>query len=84
MQYYRQSEYIWFGERKFHYGRGMKQNWAENKVVLLDYVVNKFGQSVEVSILSGKIIVTEVDNKLISKFKTEDDKNMHVEALECW
>ena len=69
---------------KFDYGQGMHQNWVENNVVLMDYVGNKFGQSVKVSMLAGKMIVTEVDNKLIPKFKTEEDKKMCLDELEHW
>ena len=59
---------------KFDYGQGMHQNWVENNVVLMDYVGNKFGQSVKVSMLSRKMIVTEIDDKLIPKVKTEGEK----------
>ena len=60
----------------------MQQNWVDNNVVLIDCVGNKFGQSVKASMLSGKMTVTEVDDKLIPKFKTEDDKKMHTEVLD--
>ena len=62
----------------------MQQNWTDNNVVLMDYVGNKLGQSRKVSMLAGKRIVTEVDDKLIPKFKIEDDKKMHAEGLEHW
>ena len=38
-------------------------------MILIDYVDSDFGQSVKVSVLDGKMIVTEVDDKLIPKFK---------------
>ena len=66
---------------KFHCGQGKQQNWVDNNAVLMDYAGNKFGQSVKVSMLSDKMIVAEVDDKLIPKFKTEYDKKMHAEAL---
>ena len=50
----------------------------------MDYAGNKFGQSVKVSMLSDKMIVAEVDDKLIPKFKTEEDEKTHVETLEHW
>ena len=53
-------------------------------MVLMDYVGNNFSQSVKVSMLSRNMIVTEVDDKLIPKFKTEEDKKMHVEGLKNW
>ena len=62
----------------------MQQNWVENKVALMDCVGNKFGQRVKVSMFSGKMIVTKVDDEFIPKFKTEEDKKMHVEVLEHW
>ena len=43
---------------------------------------NKFGQSVKVSMLAGKMIATEVDEKLIPNFKTEEDTRKHVDKLE--
>ena len=62
----------------------MQQNWVDNNVVLMDYVGNKLVQSVKVSMLSVKMIVTEVDDKFIPTFKTKDNKNMYAEALEHW
>ena len=34
--------------------------------------------------LAGKMIVTEVDEKLIPNFETEEDKRKHVDELEYW
>ena len=52
--------------------------------MLMDYVGNKFGQSMKVLMLVGRMIVTEVDEKLIPNFETEEDKRKHVDELEYW
>ena len=67
----------------FHCGQGMQKNWVDNNVALMDHVDNNCGQSVKVSMFDGKIIVTEVDDKLIPKLKTEADKKTHADGLRC-
>ena len=59
---------------KFHQGQGIKENLVDNNVVLTHCVGNKFSQSVKISMLPGKMIATEVDDKLIPTFKIEEDK----------
>ena len=40
------------------------------------------GQSVKVSMMRGEFIVTDIDQNLFSKFKTEEAEKKHLDALE--
>ena len=42
----------------FYRRKGIQKNWVDNNEVLVDYVGNKVGQSLKVSILARKMIVT--------------------------
>ena len=68
----------------FFCGKGMQRNWIEMNVKLLDYVGSKYGQSAKVSLEVGEMVVTEVDESLLPKFKTEAEKDEHLKKLEYW
>ena len=67
----------------FYCGQGMQKNWVDNNVAMMEHMGNNFGQRVKVSMLDGKMIFTEVDNKSIPKLKTEADKKIHADGLRC-
>ena len=69
---------------KFYYGSGMKKNWVSVNENFLDNVGSKYGQSVRASLLTGKIIVTEVDNTILNKLKTKLEQTKNLESLEFW
>ena len=58
----------------FYWGYGMQNHWVENNNTFTNCVRKKIGQYVKVSILEGELVVTELDDKLIPKFKIEADK----------
>ena len=53
----------------FCYGVGMQRLWVDNNKNFLKHVSRTFGQSVIRSLTSGRMIVTEVDVKKLTKFK---------------
>jgi len=68
----------------FYFGPGMQYRWIESNNVLLNYVGSKYGQSVRASLVAGSLIVTEVDKKLLTKFKTADDEKKYLESFVYW
>ena len=42
----------------------------------------KYGQSTKVLLTKGRLVVIEVDRKLLLKFKTKDEKDKYVADLE--
>ena len=64
------------------YGVGIHWHWVDNNNSFLDYVSQKFSQSVKQSPTAGRMLVTEVDTKKSPKFKIEDEMKLHVKKLE--
>ena len=62
----------------------MKKNWVSVNENFLDNVGSKYGQSSRASLLTGKIIVTEVDNTILNKLKTKLEQTTNLESLEFW
>ena len=68
----------------FYYGHEMRKQWVEINREFLKYVGARFGQSVRALLASGEIVITEVDEDLLPKFKTPEDKQNHLDGLEFW
>ena len=62
----------------------MQKQWFESNGIFLNFVGVKYGQSVRASLETGRIIVTEVDEKLLPKFKTANDEKTYLESLAYW
>ena len=58
---------------RFICGQGMQKLWVESNDIFLGNASAKFGQSVKVSLLSGEVVATEVDEDLIPRFDTEEE-----------
>ena len=69
-------------ENYFYHGPGMKNKWMESNKALLNLVSINNGQSVNVSLDAGELVVAEVDEIILKKFETEKDKNDHISKLE--
>ena len=50
----------------------------------MNYISNKYSQSVKVSISAASLVITEVDEKLILKFKTTAEKKIYLDSLQFW
>ena len=50
----------------------------------MNYIGNKYSKSVKVSISDGLLVITEVDKKLIPKFKTAAEKKAYLDSLQFW
>ena len=68
----------------FYYGHGMQKHWAKSDTTLINYIGTKYGQSVKVSLTTGELVVTDIYEKLLPKFKTEEEKKTHLSSLEHW
>ena len=68
-------------DKFFHYGSNMKSNWIEVGRSLLDYVGRKYGQSENSSLVEEVLTMTEVDQDVLPKFKTQKEKHEHIDAL---
>ena len=68
----------------FFHGPGMQKNWVIVNQKFLDYVGSKYGQSSKVSITAGKLVVTEIDKKILKKFKTKEEHENHMKTLNFW
>ena len=69
---------------RFGCGPGMQKLWACNSAKFLDCVSGRFGHSVRASLEAGKIVVTEIDKKILPKFDAEEEMKVHVEGLKHW
>jgi len=49
--------------------------------MFIDYVGNKYGQSTQVSLTKGELVVMEVDKKLLPKFDMKEDRDKHMAGL---
>ena len=61
---------------------GIKKQWVERNIFFLDCIGSRFGQSTRASLGAGEMVVSEVYETVISKFKTEEENKMHLEGLE--
>ena len=52
-------------------------NWVESNASL-SYIGSKYDQSTKACMLAREMIVTEVDETLLPKFKTDKDKMKHL------
>ena len=68
-------------KRHFHYGPGMQDEWIESNDALLEHVGIKYGQSARSSLSSRRLLVSEVNDKLLPKFEMANDKKKHLETL---
>ena len=50
----------------------------------LDCVGASFGKISRASVKAGKVVVTDVENKILHKFATKKEMEDHVAALEFW
>ena len=50
----------------------------------MDSLVIKHSQSIRATLLTGVLVVTEVDGSLLPKCKNEDDKIKHLKELDFW
>ena len=50
----------------------------------MNYVGSKYRQSVRVSLQAGELVVMEVNETLLPKFKTVDEKKVFIGKLEFW
>ena len=66
----------------FSFGEGMQKNWVDSNRAFLNHTGNKFGQSVKSYLMTGEIVVTDIDESLLPKFKTEVEKDDHLKRLE--
>ena len=62
----------------------MQKNWIETNAIFLKHVASKFGQSTKASLTTGASIVTDLESRKLTKFKTKAEKDAHVESLEFW
>ena len=70
---------------KFYCRNDMQNQWVEiNTTIIFDCIVAKFCRRVKVSLIAGKLVVTEFDESMLPKFKKEEDKTSHLEKLEHW
>ena len=69
---------------RFGYGPGMQKQWVINSAKFLDYISSRFGQSVRASLEVGKVVVTEIDRKILPRFETEVEMKAHVTGLKYW
>ena len=51
-----------------------RKTWLRVAQPFLDYAGEKFGQSARSSLVAGKIVVSDVDEILLAKFKNEQAK----------
>ena len=69
---------------KFACGPSMQNQWVERSSLFLTCVTAKFGKGMIASLLSGEIVVTEVDEGLTPKFDTEYEEKEHLADLKHW
>ena len=62
----------------------MQKQWVEINSVFLDQIGSRFGQSAKVSIEAGELVVSEIDDSILTKFETEENMKDHVKKLKCW
>ena len=70
--------------RSFACGQGMQKMWVESNEIFLGHIFARFGQSIKVSFLSGKVMVTEVDEDLIPRFDILQEENKHLAGIKHW
>ena len=50
----------------------------------INFVSDKCGHSVNASLEAGKLLVTEVDESLLCKFETEEEKTDYIVNMKYW
>ena len=73
------GDIVRLGKYYFFYWQGVKSNWIGSNQTILDYVGGNFGQSDIVSLVVGKLPVTEVDKSLLPNFKTKEAMKEHAD-----
>ena len=66
---------------RFGYGPGIQKDWVINSAKFLDYVSDRFEQSVRASLEAGEVIVIEIDKRILPRFETEEDMKKYVADL---
>ena len=66
------------------YRLGMQKEWAEISTTFMNHVGSEYGQSVKVSLMAGELVVVEIDEKLLPKFKRAEEKKERFTELEFW
>ena len=57
----------------FNYGQEMQKNLIITNAMLIKHIARKFFQSNKASLMSGTLVVKEVDSSKLKKFKTKDE-----------
>ena len=68
----------------FFYQEGMQKNQINASEKCLNYVSNKFEQSIKSSLMADKLIVIEVDERVLLEFNTKQKNIDYIEGLELW
>ena len=68
-------------EYYFYNGPGIQKEWMESNKALLNLVSSKCRQSANASLEAGELVVTEIDESLLQKANTEEEKNDHMAKL---
>ena len=48
----------------------------------LDYARRKYRQSTKASLIARRLVVTEIDNSALKKFKTKEEQTKHLATLD--
>ena len=56
-----------------YHGPGIQKTWMESSKIVLNYSASKNRQSLKAHLEGGEMVVTEVDESFLKKFKTEKD-----------
>ena len=59
----------------------MQRQWVESNLFFLDYVDNKYGQSIQISLTKDELVVMKIGKKLLPKFDIKADRDAHVIGL---
>ena len=59
----------------------MQENWIEVNVVFRNYAVGKHAQSVKASLVTGSLVVTEVNQRKLKSFDTNAEKEECINSL---
>ena len=65
----------------FYFGQRIQKQRVDINRVFLNYAGNKFGHSVKASLMAGDLVLTEIDERLLSMFKPEVGKDEHLKKL---
>ena len=59
----------------------MEKKWVESNSVFLDCVEIRFVKSTKASIEVGELVITDIDDNVLTKFETEEAMKEHVAKL---